>query len=101
MSQNPLFVQLTLRTRLPGVLPKKALRTIPGVSQVSHKVTNESFYWLDVELEDMQVEGWQERESLRNRLLSALVEAQIPILNYDAAGVSLQDVFLQLTDEEE
>jgi hypothetical protein len=28
-------------------------------------------------------------------------QAQIPILNYDAAGVSLQDVFLQLTDEEE
>jgi hypothetical protein len=33
--------------------------------------------------------------------LSALVEAEIPILNYDAAGVSLQDVFLQLTDEEQ
>jgi ABC-2 type transport system ATP-binding protein len=79
---------------------KKALRTIPEVSQVSYKGTNESFCWLDVELEDKLAEGRQERESLRNRLLSALVEAQIPILNYDAAGVSLQDVFLQLTNEE-
>jgi ABC-2 type transport system ATP-binding protein len=80
---------------------KETLRTIPGVSHVSQKGTNESLYWLDVELEDMPVEGQEAKASLRNRLLSASVEAGIPILNYDAAGVSLQDVFLQLTDEEQ
>jgi ABC-2 type transport system ATP-binding protein len=79
---------------------KETLRTIPGVLQLSQKGTNESLYWLDVELKDMPVEEGQARARLRNRLLSALVEAQIPILNYDAAGVSLQDVFLQLTNEE-
>lgn len=79
---------------------RKTLRAVPGVLRVSHKGTNESLYWLDVELEDTPDEGRQARASLRNRLLSALVEAEIPVLNYDAAGVSLQDVFLQLTDED-
>lgn len=96
--------QNTVRIRIPAQFveqAKKTLRTVPSVSQISQKVTNESYYWLDVELEGMQVEGWQERELLKRRLLSALVEAEIPILNYDAAGVSLQDVFLQLTSEEQ
>jgi hypothetical protein len=32
--------------------------------------------------------------------LAALVAVEIPVLNYSAEGVSLQDVFLELTDEE-
>jgi ABC-2 type transport system ATP-binding protein len=89
--------------RIPAEFVEQAretLRTIPDVLRISQKGTNESLYWLDVELEDMPVEERQAREGVRSRLLSALVEAEIPILNYDAAGVSLQDVFLQLTNEE-
>jgi ABC-2 type transport system ATP-binding protein len=96
--------QNTVRIRIQAQFVEQAkntLKTMPGVSQISQKVTNESFYWLDVELEDMQIEGRQTRERLKNRLLYALVEVEIPILNYDAAGVSLQDVFLQLTSEEQ
>jgi ABC-2 type transport system ATP-binding protein len=80
---------------------KETLRTIPDALQISVKGTNESLYWLDVELKDMPIEEREARASVRNRLLSALIEADIPILNYDAAGVSLQDVFLQLTTEEQ
>jgi ABC-2 type transport system ATP-binding protein len=79
---------------------KETLRAVPGVLQVSQKRTHESLYWLHVELEDMPGQEWQAKDASRNRLLSALVEAEIPVLNYDAAGVSLQDVFLQLTNEE-
>jgi ABC-2 type transport system ATP-binding protein len=79
---------------------KETLRAVPDVLQVSQKRTHESLYWLYVELEDMPVQEWQAKDASRNRLLSALVEAEIPVLNYDAAGVSLQDVFLQLTNEE-
>jgi ABC-2 type transport system ATP-binding protein len=92
-----------VQIRIPAEFVEQAretLRTIPDVLRISQKGTNESLYWLDVELEDMPVEERQARESVRSRLLSALVEAEIPILNYDAAGVSLQDVFLQLTNEE-
>jgi ABC-2 type transport system ATP-binding protein len=80
---------------------KETLRTIPDTLHVSQKGTNESLYWLDVELKDIPVEERRARASARNGLLSALVEAEIPVLNYDAAGVSLQDVFLQLTEEEQ
>jgi ABC-2 type transport system ATP-binding protein len=96
--------QNNVRIRIPAEFveqAKKTLRTIPGVMQVSQRETNESLYWLDVELNDSPVAERQAKARLRDGLLSALVEAEIPILNYDAAGVSLQDVFLQLTDEEQ
>jgi ABC-2 type transport system ATP-binding protein len=80
---------------------RETLGTIPGVLQVSQKGTNESLIWLDVELKDVPVEERQARASLRNELLSSVANAEIPILNYDAAGVSLQDVFLELTNEEQ
>jgi ABC-2 type transport system ATP-binding protein len=91
-----------VQLRIPADFIEQAtetLRSVPGVRQVSRRGTTESLYRLDVELED--VPGRQEKARLRNGMLSALIGARIPILNYDAAGVSLQDVFLQLTDEEQ
>jgi ABC-type multidrug transport system ATPase subunit len=80
---------------------KEALGGISGVLRISLKRTNEALCWLDVELEEMFVEDRQAKESLRNKLLAALVAVEIPVLNYSAEGVSLQDVFLELTDEEQ
>ncbi len=79
---------------------REALEGIPGVLRISQGRTNEALCWLDVELEENSVEDRQAKESLRNKLLAALVDVEIPVLNYSAEGVSLQDVFLQLTDEE-
>ena len=79
---------------------KEALGGITGVLRLSQKRTSEALCWLDVELEENSVEDRQAKESLRNKLLAALVDVEIPVLNYSAQGVSLQDVFLQLTDEE-
>ncbi len=79
---------------------KEALGSITGVLRLSQRRTNEALCWLDVELEEMTVEDRQAKESLRNKLLAALVDVEIPVLNYSAEGVSLQDVFLQLTDED-
>lgn len=79
---------------------KEALGSIPGVLRVFQKRTSEALCWLDVELEEMPVENRQAKERLRNSLLAALVEDEIPVLNYSAEGVSLQDVFLKLTSEE-
>lgn len=80
---------------------KKTLGSIPEVLQISQRQTNEALSWLDVELEDMPVEERQTRWSIKNQLLSTLVEAGITVLNFNAEGVSLQEVFLQLTDEEQ
>jgi ABC-type multidrug transport system ATPase subunit len=93
-----------VQIRIPAEFVEQAkdtLRTIPDALRISQKGTSESLYWLDVELKDMPVEEREARARVRHRLLSALVEAEIPILNYDAAGVSLQDIFLQLTTEEQ
>lgn len=90
-----------VQLRIPADFVERATETLaalPGVRQISRRGTSESLYRIDVELEDAQ--GRQAKASLRNGMLSALIEARVPILNYDAAGVSLQDVFLQLTDEE-
>jgi hypothetical protein len=80
---------------------REALGGIPGVVRISQTRTNEALCWLDVELEESAVEDRQAKESLQNELLAALVDAEIPVSNYSAEGVSLQDVFLQLTGEEE
>jgi ABC-2 type transport system ATP-binding protein len=79
---------------------REALGGIPSILRISQRRTNEALCWLDVELEETAVEDRQARESLRNELLAALIDAEIPVLNYSAEGVSLQDVFLQLTGEE-
>ena len=71
---------------------KEALGGISGVLRISQKRTNEALCWLDVELEEMPVEN-RHAGDLRNKLLAALVEVEIPVLNYSAEGVSLQDVF--------
>jgi ABC-2 type transport system ATP-binding protein len=82
------------------VQAKEALEGITGVVRISQTRTSEALCWLDVELEETAVEDRQARESLQNELLAALVDAEIPVSNYSAEGVSLQDVFLQLTGEE-
>jgi hypothetical protein len=52
--------------------------------------------WLTVDLAN--VEG-SARDAARNRLLDALIRADVPILGFEVAGGRLQDVFLQLTAE--
>lgn len=92
-----------VQIRIPGQFvaqAKGALVSVRGVLRVSQKQTNEALCWLAVELEEVPAEDRQAKERLRNRLLAALVEVEIPVLNYSAGGVSLQDVFLQLTNEE-
>lgn len=92
-----------VQIRFPAEFVEHARETIgaiPGVLQVSQRGTNESLIWLDVELENIPLEERQARAALRTELLTAVANAKIPILNYDAAGVRLQDVFLELTNEE-
>jgi hypothetical protein len=36
---------------------------------------------------------------LRNRLLEALMRADVPVVSFGIAGNRLQDLFLQVTDE--
>lgn len=73
---------------------RKALEAVPGVKQVTS--TSDMGGWLRVELGDA-VDGQQNQ--IKNKLLEALIRADIPVLSFEAEGSRLQDVFLQLTDK--
>lgn len=53
--------------------------------------------WLRVELRDSADGISSEDQYINNRILDALIRAEIPILWFDGDGARLQDVFLQLT----
>ena len=55
--------------------------------------------WLNVELLHSANEASGEDYHLNNRILEALIRAEIPILSFGAEGGRLQDVFLHLTEE--
>jgi ABC-2 type transport system ATP-binding protein len=55
--------------------------------------------WLEVQLADSTNGNSAEEYNLKNRIVDALIHAEIPISSFEAAGGRLQDVFLQLTEE--
>lgn len=89
-----------IRVRVPSPSAEQArqiLEAMPQVKQVT--LTDLRAGWLAVEVAD-RVNGDSLEESLtKNRVLEALIRAEIPILGSETAGGRLQDVFLQLTAE--
>jgi ABC-2 type transport system ATP-binding protein len=73
------------------------LEAVPSVMKVTPMP--EAAGWLTLELVDSS--GISEDGPINNRILDALIRADIPILNYEAEGGRLQDAFLQLTEEED
>jgi hypothetical protein len=65
---------------------------VPGLRQTE----TDPGGWLTVEFGD---DGAPTGDLARNRLLDALIRAEIPVLGFEVAGGRLQDVFLQLTAE--
>jgi len=55
--------------------------------------------WLRVEFADSTIVNLTENPYLNNRVLDALIRAEIPILGFEAERSRLQDVFLHLTEE--
>ena len=76
---------------------KKALKAIPSVMQVTP--VGERDGWLRVELKNSGDRTSMEEHLVNNRILEALIRAEIPILRFEAEGSRLQDVFLHLTEE--
>lgn len=91
-------LQNTVRIRFPGEFveqARQALKAIPGIQRLDP--IQGSPDWLQVELGDAS--GEERPHAKSNRILRALVDAEVPVLNYDAGGSRLQDVFLHLTGE--
>jgi ABC-2 type transport system ATP-binding protein len=90
----------TLRIRVPPPsLPQaqQILEELPDIQQVTP--ADEIGGWLALEL--VQRTGTDEAEDplAKNRILEALMKAEIPILGFEILGGRLQDVFLELTAE--
>ena len=65
------------------------------------KVTpaGENTGWLRAEFTNSTDANLAEDPYLNNRILEALIRAEIPILGFEAERSRLQDVFLHLTEE--
>jgi len=75
---------------------QQVLKAMPYVMQAT---MGEKAGWLRVELVDSADRTSSEEHLVNNRILEALIRAEIPILRFEADGGRLQDVFLHLTDE--
>jgi ABC-2 type transport system ATP-binding protein len=86
----------TIRIRVPQASTGQAERALVGMSEVaSVNVVDPVAAWLSVEMSG----GGDGNGLARNRVLDALISADVPILAVEQAGARLQDVFLELTAE--
>jgi ABC-2 type transport system ATP-binding protein len=71
------------------------LAAMPNVMKVTP--TGAMADWLAVELVDGTDGNSSEGQYVKNRMLEALIRAEVPILRVEPAGGRLQDVFIELT----
>lgn len=82
---------------LPSVAEaRRVLETAPNVLRVTHR--SEDAGWLRVEFADSVEGNSADALYLNNKILEALIRAEIPILGFEAERSRLQDVFLHLTE---
>ena len=89
-----------IRVRVPSASAAEAqhvLAALPKVVKVTS--TDEMTGWLRVELMDSSNEPASEDDYVNNRILEALIRADIPILSFEAKGNRLREVFMHLTEE--
>jgi ABC-2 type transport system ATP-binding protein len=87
-----------VRIRVPSPSVAEArllLEAVPCVMKVT--AAGETAGWLRVEMTDPAHGTSPEDNHVNNRILEALIRAEIPILSLEPEGGRLQDVFLQLT----
>jgi ABC-2 type transport system ATP-binding protein len=76
---------------------QRVLEALPNIIKVTPKADTDN--WLEVALMDSNSENSSGEHHLGNKILDALIRANIAILSYAAGGNRLQEVFLQLTEE--
>lgn len=89
--------QNVIRIHVPSMSIAAATQVLEAIPEVL-KVTpaNEKADWLEIELADPNSTG---EYLIKNKILDALIRAEIPILSFEAEGGRLQEVFLKLTEE--
>jgi ABC-2 type transport system ATP-binding protein len=86
--------QNMMRIRVPPEALEDAQRELGTISAVRQVMAASGMPgWLRVELDEAAAED----QFINNRVLEALLRAEIPVLSFEPEGGRLQDVFLQLT----
>jgi ABC-2 type transport system ATP-binding protein len=89
---------LRIQVAAPSVAEAQpVLEALPDVMKATP--TGEAAGWLRVELAAPCDDASSQDLSVNNRILEALIRADIPILSFEAAGSRLNEVFLSLTEE--
>ena len=87
--------QNIVRARVPAESVDAAASAVDS-SDAARTIDRDASGWLTIEINGA---GGPTDGAARNRVLDALIRADIPILGFEVAGGRLQDVFLQLTAE--
>jgi ABC-2 type transport system ATP-binding protein len=89
-----------LRIQVPPDNLEAARTLLAGHADVREaSTTGEAAGWLRVELMPGKNGAETQDLTVNNRILEVLIRGEIPILNFEAAGGRLNEVFLQLTEE--
>jgi ABC-2 type transport system ATP-binding protein len=89
-----------IRIHVPSPSVRQAqqvLEAIPSVVKITPTGGREG--WLRVEVADSTGEISPGSPHVNNKIMDALIRAEIPILSLEAEGSRLEDVFLQLTEK--
>jgi hypothetical protein len=99
--ERNVLLRNTLRIRIPSDSVAKVRKILKAMANVKNVTpVGEMEGWLQVELMNPTNGGAaNDAYQINNKILSAIIRANIPILSFEAAGGRLQDVFLHLTEE--
>ena len=77
---------------------RQVLTGMPGIAAISSD--NGKSDILEMHTEEWIVKNSPDDVQLKNRILNSLMQAGVPVLNFDAdSGSRLQDIFFQLTED--
>jgi hypothetical protein len=93
MRGNGILIQVSSQSVAEA---QQVLKAMPYVMQAT---MGEKAGWLRVELKDSADRTSTDEDLVNNRILEALIRAEIPIFRFESEGGRLQDVFLHLTEE--
>jgi ABC-2 type transport system ATP-binding protein len=98
--QRNIILKNALQLRVPAAAVLEAMQVLESMSNLVKVVSaNESDGSFQLEPLATSNGNSSSTYQLNNKILSALIRAKIPILNFGMEGGRLQDVFLQLTEE--
>jgi ABC-2 type transport system ATP-binding protein len=98
--QRNILLRNALQLRIPAAAMIEARQVLESMSNlVKITAANEADGWFQLEPLPSANGNSMTAYQINNKILSALLRARIPILNFGVEGGRLQDVFLHLTEE--